>query len=72
MIWLKIIAGKRMCDIAQVQAAIAGCDELAAMFVRSTKTADEDSRKDINIHQTSIRLQRVESPQDHPPQDILG
>jgi len=44
MIWLKIIARKRMCDIAQVQAAIAECDELVAIIVRSTKTADENSR----------------------------
>jgi len=44
MIWLKIIARKRMCDIDQVQAAIAECDELVAIFVRSTKTADENSR----------------------------
>jgi four helix bundle protein len=43
MIWLKIIARKRMCDIDQVQAAIAECDELVAIFV-STKTADENSR----------------------------
>jgi hypothetical protein len=44
MIWLKIIARKRMCDIDQVQAAIAECDEIVAIFVRSTKTADENSR----------------------------
>ena len=44
MIWLKIIARKRMCDIDQVQTAIAECDELVAIFVRSTKTADGNSR----------------------------
>ena len=44
MIWLKIIARKRMCDIAQGQAAIAECDELVALLVRSTNTADENSR----------------------------
>jgi len=52
LIWLKISARKRMCDIAQARAAIAECDELVAIFVRSTKTADENSRQDINI-QTS-------------------
>jgi len=36
MIWLKISARKRMCDIAQVQTGIAACDELVAIFVRST------------------------------------
>jgi len=44
MIWLKIILRKRMCDIPKCQAAIAECDELIAIFVRSTKTADEKSR----------------------------
>jgi four helix bundle protein len=44
MVWLKIIARKRMCDIDQVQAAVAECDQLVAIFVRSTKTADKNSR----------------------------
>ena len=54
MIWLKIIARKRMCDIAQGQAAIAECDELVALLVRSTNTADENSRFDINIPKSTF------------------
>jgi len=41
MIWLKIIARKRLGDVGQGAAAIAECNELIAIFVRSTKTADE-------------------------------
>jgi len=44
MIWLKIIARKRMVDVDQLQAAVAECDQLVAIFVKSTKTADAKSR----------------------------
>ena len=44
MIWLKIIVRKQMCGTDQIQAAIIECDELVAIFVKSTKTADENSR----------------------------
>jgi hypothetical protein len=54
MIWLKIIARKRMCDIDQFPAAIAECDELVAISVRSTKTADENSRQDISIQKSTF------------------
>jgi four helix bundle protein len=40
LIWLKIIARKRLGDGDQIQAAIAECGELVAIFVSSTKTAD--------------------------------
>ena len=40
MIWLEIIERRQMGDIEQVSAAITECDELIAIFVKSTKTAD--------------------------------
>ena len=42
MIWLKIISRKRLGDCREVPAAIAECNELIAIFVSSTKTADAD------------------------------
>jgi four helix bundle protein len=44
MIWFKIIARKRMVDVDQIQAAIDECDQLVAIFAKSTKTADAKSR----------------------------
>jgi len=43
-IWLKIIARRSMCDVGQIHTAIAECNELIAIFVKSTKTATENSR----------------------------
>ncbi len=40
MIWLEIIERRQMGDIEQVSAVITECDELIAIFVKSTKTAD--------------------------------
>ena len=40
MIWLKIIGRKKLGDCAGVPAASRECDELIAIFVASTKTAD--------------------------------
>ena len=40
MVWLKIIARKRLGDYRGVPAALAECDELIAIFTASTKTAD--------------------------------
>ena len=40
MIWLKIIARKRLGHCSEIPTAIAECDELIAIFVSSTKTAD--------------------------------
>jgi four helix bundle protein len=40
MIWLKIIARKQLGDCRDLPAAIAECNELIAIFVSSTKTAD--------------------------------
>ena len=40
MIWLKIISRKRMVVGESVDAAISECDELIAIFVSSTRTAD--------------------------------
>ena len=40
MVWLKIIARKRLGDGCVVPAALAECDELIAIFTSSTKTAD--------------------------------
>ena len=54
MTWLKIIARKRMCDIDKVQTAIAECNQLVAIFVKSTKTADKNSRQDINIQKSTF------------------
>ena len=43
MIWLKIIARKRLGHCSGIPEAIAECDELIAIFVSSTKTADENA-----------------------------
>lgn len=40
LVWLKIIARKQLGDCREVPPAIAECDELIAIFVSSTKTAD--------------------------------
>lgn len=40
LVWLKIIARKRLVDCSEVPAAIAECNELIAIFVSTTKTAD--------------------------------
>jgi len=42
MIWLKIIARKRLGHCSGIPEAIAECDELIAIFVSSTRTADEN------------------------------
>jgi four helix bundle protein len=44
MVWLKIIARKRLGDCREIPAAIAECNELIAIFVSSTKTADANGR----------------------------
>ena len=41
MIWLKIVARKGLGDCGGIPEAIAECDELIAIFVSSTRTADE-------------------------------
>lgn len=40
LVWLKIIARKQLGDSLEVPAAVAECNELIAIFVSSTKTAD--------------------------------
>ena len=40
LIWLKIIDRKRLGDGVEVSAALSECNELIAIFVSSTKTAD--------------------------------
>ena len=40
MIWLKIIARKRLGHCNGISPAIAECDALIAIFVSSTKTAE--------------------------------
>jgi four helix bundle protein len=42
LIWLKIIARKGMVADGQIQAAVTECNELIAIFVKSTKTADSN------------------------------
>ena len=42
MIWLKIIERKRLVADPVLSTAIAECDELIAIFVSSTRTADGD------------------------------
>ena len=39
-VWLKIIAKKDFCDPAKTEATIKECEELIAIFVSSTKTAE--------------------------------
>ena len=43
MIWLKIVARKRLGHCSGIPEAIAECDELIATFVSSTRTADENA-----------------------------
>jgi four helix bundle protein len=43
MIWLKIIARKCLGHCSGIPEAIAECDELIAIFVSSTRTADENA-----------------------------
>lgn len=43
MIWLKIIARKPLGPCREIPAAIAECNELIAIFVSSSKTADENA-----------------------------
>jgi four helix bundle protein len=43
MTWLKIIARKRLGHCSDIPAAIAECDELIAIFVSSTRTADSNA-----------------------------
>jgi four helix bundle protein len=43
MIWLKIVARKRLGHSSGIREAIAECDELIAIFVSSTRTADENA-----------------------------
>ena len=40
LVWLKILSRKQMGDAAAVSASAAECNELIAIFVTSTKTAD--------------------------------
>jgi len=40
IVWLKIIARKRLGECREVPSALAECDELIAIFTSSTKTAD--------------------------------
>ena len=39
-VWLKIIAKKKYCDPAKTKTTITECEELIAIFVSSTKTAE--------------------------------
>ena len=40
LVWLRIIARKRLGDSQDISTVIAECDELIAIFVSSTRTAD--------------------------------
>jgi len=42
LVWLKVVVRRHMGNLDEVQAAINECNELVAIFVRSTKTADEN------------------------------
>jgi four helix bundle protein len=44
MVWLKIISRKRLGDCSEIPVAIGECNELIAIFVSSTKTADTNGR----------------------------
>ena len=44
MVWLKIIARKRLGDCSEIPAAISKCHELIAIFVSRTKIADTNGR----------------------------
>jgi four helix bundle protein len=50
MIWLKIISRKRLVDGSLVSPAIAECDELIAIFIASTRTADLSDPKKSKIN----------------------
>lgn len=40
LVWLKILSKRRMADPKEVAASMRECDELIAIFVSTTKTAD--------------------------------
>jgi hypothetical protein len=44
MVWLKIIDRKSLAARSEVAKAIEECNELSAIFVASTKTADANAR----------------------------
>jgi len=44
MVWLKIIARKHLSHCEEIPTAMAECNELIAIFVSSTKTADANRR----------------------------
>lgn len=43
MVWLKIISRKQLTDCRDLSSAISECDELIAIFVSSTKTAEKNT-----------------------------
>ena len=49
MIWLKIISRKQLVDGSLVSSAITECDELIAIFIASTRTADLAAPKKSKI-----------------------
>jgi four helix bundle protein len=55
MIWLKIIARKHLGHCDEIPAVLAECNELIAIFVSSTKTADGNARWYISNQQSSVR-----------------
>jgi four helix bundle protein len=71
MIWLKIIARKRFGSVSGIQAVMAECDELIAIFVSSTKTADEKGSYIKNQNSSIINRQstRVASNSSLPEPD---
>jgi len=44
LIWLKIIAKKNFCEADRIGSAITECEELIAIFVASTKTAEANKQ----------------------------
>jgi four helix bundle protein len=54
MVWLKIIARKNFPPSHEVVRAISECNELIAIFVASTKTADANLPSKINNQQSTL------------------
>ncbi len=57
LVWLKILSRKQMGDAATVAASTTECNELIAIFVTSTKTADQRSLMNLN-QKSNINYQK--------------
>ena len=55
-VWLKVIGKKKFCDSVRNEAAIKECEELIAIFVSSTKTAEGNKHAPSRRSRESNRI----------------